>query len=140
MRVEEYFADLWTRWRRGEAKPVCYEPWPASRLSACHDNVDAYVREHPDCKAIRGAWVQPIGEAEGCIFHAHSVVETSAGRRVDITPLADERQRASLAFLEHHGTGEQFEVLRTRFTQMIWPLVDMHDQATGDFGSSEGLM
>lgn len=138
--MEEYFANLWERWRRGEAQRMRYEHWPTAQRSRCHENVDAYVRERPGCKAIRGAWVQPIGDADGCMFHAHSLVELPDGEWMDITPLADESQRASLVFLKHRGTEEQFQFFRTRFPQVIWPPMDIPAQTEGDFASGEGLM
>ena len=44
MSVEEYFADLWKRWQRGEAKPACYEPSRDAQLSKCHEH-ERHVRQ-----------------------------------------------------------------------------------------------
>jgi hypothetical protein len=145
--MDEYFADLWDRWQHDETKAVRYEHWPDAQLSKCHETVDAYVREHQDCKAIRGAWVQPIGGNGSCLLHAHSLVELPDGEWLDITPLTeqerdsgvkDRRQRANLVFLEHRGTAEQFRQF-CKIGQVLWPPA-IPDAIEPDFGSSEGLM
>jgi hypothetical protein len=141
--MHDYFLDLWERWRDGEINEIRYEPCSNAQMSKCHENVDAYIRGNPDCKAIRGAWVQPIGGNGGCLFHAHSLVELPGGEWLDITPLRDDpdedaRLRRNLVFLEHRGTDEQFRHFRT-IAQVPWPPA-VPDTLEPDFSSGEGLM
>ncbi|HET9836397.1 MAG TPA: hypothetical protein VFP88_08665, partial [Rhodanobacteraceae bacterium] len=119
-----------------------------AQLSKYHDNVNAYVREDPRCKAIHGAWVQPIAGTGGGYFVAHSLVELPDGEWIDITPLSelerdsgveDSKQRASLVFLEHMGTDEQFRAF-CGIVREHWPPIEMPDAIEPDFGSGEGLM
>lgn len=147
MSVEDYFAELRERWQRSEAKCVRYEHWSDAQLSRCHVNVAAYVCARPDCKAVRGAWMQPIAGADGGYFIAHSLVEVPGGEWLDITPLTeqerdsgveDPKQRANLVFLEHHGTDEQFQQF-CKIARVAWPPT-IPSAMDPDFGSGEGLM
>jgi hypothetical protein len=146
--LEEYFQGMWNRWQNNKAHRVHYQHWADAQLSKCHDNVDAYVHACPDCKAVHGAWVQMIGGTDGGFLIAHSLVELPDGEWVDITPLTqqekdsgveDPEQRATLTFLEHHGTDEQLR----QFCQAVrvpWPPIAIPDAMAADFGSGEGLM
>lgn len=127
---------------------VRYLHWADAQLSKCHENVDACVHGHPDCKAIRSARVQPIGGIDGGYLIAHSLIELPDGERVDITPLTQQekdsgdeepKRRANLAFLEHRGTDAQFEQFR-KTRRIAWPPTVVPDIIECDSGSSEGLM
>ena len=112
--------------RRHEAVVVPYEPQPMTTGPAsehwCHENVDRWVFEHPDHKAVRGWLVFDWTENElgrrllslasvtlpRCRFTAHSVVETPDGRLFDLTP-SQASQR--YPFLRHHEADGEFETI-----------------------------
>lgn len=71
-------------------------------VSNCHSNVDRWVAENPGCRAVRG-WICYISFGLcGERLTGHSVVRTSDGSLIDITPVPPGAQRAEL-FIEHRG-------------------------------------
>ena len=94
--------------RRKEAVVVPYEPRTIASGPPtgheCHNNVDRWVLEHPDHKAVRGWLVFNLLNR----FTAHSVVETPDGRLFDLTPARASRR---YPFLRHHGPDDEFEAI-----------------------------
>jgi hypothetical protein len=79
----------------------------------CHNNVERWVSEHPDHKAVRG-WL--VFDLLGR-FTAHSVVEAPDGRLFDLTPAPLASQR--YPFLRHHGPDIEFEaIVRAGFVHL----------------------
>ena len=81
-------------------------------VSHCHLNVDRWVESNPGHSTVRG-WVLYMSCLHesgimGTMLTAHSVVREPAGTLYDITPLGDESVRASLRFVPHIGTEEEF--------------------------------
>jgi hypothetical protein len=90
------------------------------KLNDCHRNVDFWVKNHPDTKAVRGWLSWPPNEAGQYTFMAHSVVDEN-GQLVDITPLDPNTPREGLVFLKHLGTEEDFSVMKTPCSQVLYP-------------------
>jgi hypothetical protein len=115
--------------RRHEAVMVPFEARTLESGSPsyhnCHNNVDRWVREHPNDKAVRGWFVNDVN-ADGlwpaCYFIAHSVIKDSTGRLIDITP---NRASQPYPFLQHDGPEDQFIAIvlagHTRLTVTITP-------------------
>jgi len=76
-------------------------------VAGCHPNVDYWVRMNPGTVAVRG-WVLFASFGQSVGLTAHSVVQGPDGKRFDITPLADERPRKAMRFVEHLGDDRQF--------------------------------
>lgn len=77
---------------------------PAVLPARCHENVDGYVARHAGCHPVRG-WL--IGHHGFFLyFNAHSIVETQAGRLIDITP-----SHPVCPFLPHPGSDEEFAAI-----------------------------
>ena len=90
---------------------VLFADW-VPRISHCHENVDFWVERNPRHSAVRG-WVLYMpcvheSGVMGTMLTAHSVVRDPDGNLYDITPLGDEGVRASLRFVPHVGTEEEF--------------------------------
>ena len=97
--------------RRGTGTIVPYEPhqattgWTSSENN-CHINVDRFVRENGNHKAVRGWLVfdYTLGPFMGWPafwrFTAHSVIEADDGRLFDITP---SRASQRYPFIRHDG-------------------------------------
>ena len=66
--------------------------------NTCHENVERWVREHPECASVRG-WL-----VSGLILDAHSVLAEPSGSLFDITPLSI----GGLPFLRHCGSEGEF--------------------------------
>ena len=79
----------------------------------CHANVDVWVLRSPEYATVRG-WVvfnqsHPLIPQSRFRFVAHSVIEASDGRFLDITPsLASQ----PYPFIRHSGSTEEFDELR----------------------------
>jgi len=81
-----YAARLYAR--LGEAVLVPRVAWPGARPKECHTNVAHYLEADPTSKAVHG-WLfesYPDFEPPFVRFWSHSVIETSDGRLIDITP------------------------------------------------------
>lgn len=79
----------------------------------CHENVDRWVSEGRRRIAVRG-WLVSSWNEYGGVFDAHSVVKEGLSM-FDITPL-----RASLKFISHRGSEENFLTLRARQAQFVY--------------------
>jgi hypothetical protein len=90
------------------------------RLNDCHRNVDCWVKNHPETKAVRGWLFWPPNEAGQYTFMAHSIVDEN-GQLVDITPLDPNTRREGLVFLKHLGTEEDFSVMKTPCSRVLYP-------------------
>ena len=79
-----------------------WEPQP----KCCYQNVDLWIEQHPNCKAIRG-WLVSIEEGFPVArFIPHSVIEEPDGTLVDITPTPVPLTRP---FLRHEEGNEDFD-------------------------------
>jgi hypothetical protein len=121
MEKADYQAKVCQRLKDAEQVPfriVSAEGW-RPRVACCHQNVDYWVQLSPGAIAVRGwAVFAHFGHAIG--LTAHSIVQGPCGERFDITPLADERARQALRFVEHLGSDQQF--------------FDMAEQSKGPMG------
>jgi hypothetical protein len=93
--------------RRSESILVCHRDVRFSDgevpdRHVCHTNVDRWVKENPECKAVRG-WL----DTGGLLDH-HSVVTEADGTLFDVTPL----RTPGLGFIPHLGDEETFRALR----------------------------
>jgi hypothetical protein len=110
----DYEADICSRLH--EARVIPFRKVAMSgglpAVANCHSNVDAWVKAHPDCKAVRG-WVTyaSFGD-QGLGLTAHSIVQDADSQLFDITPLGDERVRPSMHFARHMGDDESFSIQR----------------------------
>ncbi|MGF6534306.1 hypothetical protein P3T20_005110 [Paraburkholderia sp. GAS206C] len=110
----DYEADICSRLHEARVIPFrkvdMGEGLPA--VANCHSNVDAWVKTHPECKAVRG-WVTYIDYGDqGIELTAHSVVQDPDNELFDITPLERESTRASMRFIRHSGDDESFSTQR----------------------------
>jgi hypothetical protein len=92
----------------------------APKLNDCHGNVDRYVKNHPGAKAVRGWLFWPPNGAGQYNFMAHSGVDED-GQLVDITPLDRNTPREGLVFLKHLGAEEDFSVMKTPCSRVLYP-------------------
>jgi hypothetical protein len=90
------------------------------RLNDCHRNVDCWIKNHPEAKAVRGWLFWPQNGAGQCTFMAHSVVDEN-GELVDITPLDPNTPREGLVFLKHVGTEEDFSAMKKTCSVVLYP-------------------
>jgi hypothetical protein len=90
------------------------------KLNDCHGNVDRWVKNHPEAKAVRGWLFWPSDGVGRYTFMAHSVVDEN-GQLVDITPLDPNTPREGLVFLKHLGTEEDFSAMKTRCPRVLYP-------------------
>lgn len=89
------------------------------KLNDCHRNV-GWIENHPETKAVRGWLFWPPNDAGQYNFMAHSVVDENA-QLVDITPLDPNTTREGLVFLRHLGKEEDFLVMKTRCSTVLYP-------------------
>jgi hypothetical protein len=75
--------------------------------SACHENVDRWVKENPGFTPVWG-WVTYVDYWVSVGLTAHAIVRDQRGQLIDITPLGNERERAGMRFVPHTGTREEF--------------------------------
>lgn len=77
-------------------------------ISACHENVNMWVRSNPQCVAVRG-WVTYASFGAGTVgLTAHSIVQDPNGNLFDITPQNDESIRQGMRFIAHVGDDPSF--------------------------------
>lgn len=118
----DYFCQLNERVPQAVKVPFCkaqldgWEPAPGK----CHENVDHWVRHHPECAGVRGWIFWPRDESGRCRFMAHSVVEEN-GKLLDITPIDPNTPRETLVFLRHLGTEEEFNLMKTDCAAIVYP-------------------
>jgi hypothetical protein len=93
---------------------VRFEDGTAPKAAACHDNVDRWVRENPNCRAARG-WVIETEMAGHVTFVAHSAVEEGDGRLADITLPGSHR------FLRHEGPDDLWRRIEPTNRRRVWP-------------------
>jgi len=100
--------------------------------SKCHEDVDHWVRHHPECNAVRGWMFWPPGETGRCRFMAHSGIEEN-GVLVDITPIGPNMIRVALVFLRHSGKEDDFHPMMTVCAEVLYPPFtweEWHDSQT----------
>jgi hypothetical protein len=90
------------------------------KLNDCHRNVDRWIENHPETKAVRGWPFWPANEAGRYTFMAHSVVEEN-DQLFDITQLDPNTPREALVFLRHLGTEEDFSAMKTPCATVLYP-------------------
>ena len=75
-------------------------------LGECHRNVDRWIADHPDDRAVRG-WISTQNTAPWGFdqFSSHSVVQTPTGELIDVTLPQSERHHD---FVRHPGTEAEF--------------------------------
>ena len=117
MTIADYEAAICGRWNKAKKvpfKPVSLEGWQPE-ASKCHENVDIWVRENENSGyfAERG-WINSYNIFQGIRLTAHSVVKAPDGRLFDITPLLDERLRATTRFVPHIGSDECFFAIKEK--------------------------
>lgn len=112
-----YEKNICDRMPRAETIPFCQankKDGGPSRPNECHENVDAWVKDHPGYKAIRG-WVTDAHFSDNSIrLTAHSVVQNADGKLFDITPLNNECLRGHMRFVRHLGDEASFAIERRR--------------------------
>jgi hypothetical protein len=94
-------------------KEVSIGEWKPE-VARCHENVEAWVREHPECIAVRGWAINASYGGNNGELTAHSVVRGPDGKLFDITPFANESQRASARFIAHVGDDLAFFEIKER--------------------------
>ena len=117
-----YFQDLLERMDAAlavEFRPVLLDG-VEPKLNDCHGNVDCWVTNHPETRAVRGWLFWPPDAAGRYLFMAHSVVEEKC-ELFDITPIDRNTPRDTLVFLKHLGTEEDFKAIRTICSQVLYP-------------------
>jgi hypothetical protein len=111
---DAYFSALCARLRveteSVEPFEVSFEDWRPEPAN-CHENVDIWVKNRPEHRAVR-VWL--VGEQGPGLYWlvAHSVVCDPGGNLLDITTPLPDPARLGLPFLRHLGTDEQFSALR----------------------------
>jgi hypothetical protein len=84
-----------------EIRSVAFKNGERPEANKCHENVERWVEENPDCVAVRG-WLD-----SGGLLDAHSVIADADGRLFDIT-----RRNPRLLFVRHEdGDGDFFALL-----------------------------
>jgi hypothetical protein len=110
----EYEKSVCCRLRQATPLPlrrVLFADGSGPLRNCCHDNVDRWVKENLGTSVVRG-WVDYMPSVNGVLLAAHSVVRGIDGKLFDITPLADERVRATMRFVPHPGNQEEFHSMR----------------------------
>lgn len=131
---EAYFAAVIAR--HETSTPVPGHPFPDGRPAECHRNAEEFAHAEPGCEVVRGWLLMPIGGAEGYYrLVCHSVVRR-AGMLVDVTPLS-EAERAMHRFVEHEGSEEEFQLLRAKYADLVFPIITIpaEQMHAPDFGS-----
>ncbi len=96
----------------------------------CHDNVETYLKDHPECEPVRG-WL--VEEFEGfTYFNAHSVVRLKDGTLLEVTSL-----NRPCRFLEYSGTKE--DLLRFGNRLQYPPVDDVDHSPPVDYESDHEL-
>jgi hypothetical protein len=118
--VERYFESLSLRTAGAVLVPqisVSIGDW-RPKPSDCHANVDRWVAQDQNRKAVRGWIVNGPDEIGSCLFIAHSVVQDGTAL-LDITP--QNPDTPPLRFLRHEGTTEEFDIMRKGRASLFYP-------------------
>ena len=91
-------------------------------MNDCHCNVDFWIAHNPQSNAVRGWLFWGPNKAGQFIIIAHSILDEN-GLLIDIAPLDPNTPRDGLLFLKHLGMEEDFSVMKTAHTQVIYPPV-----------------
>src|SRR6266700_5498874 len=103
--------------RRSAARCVSRLQYPDARPNFCHENAEAYARQHQGCTLV-GGWL--IEDCSGWnYFIAHTVVQHPDRSLVDPTPLP--RQ---YPFIPHDGSDEDFALQRHNRPRVQYPPLD----------------
>ncbi len=78
-------------------RDIRFQNGTAPAQNKCHENVDTWIRQNPQDRAVNG-WL-----VSGLIIDRHAVVEDPDGQLFDITPL-----EYRVGFVRHPGTDKQF--------------------------------
>jgi hypothetical protein len=91
-----------------------------TKLNDCHRNVDRWIQNHPEIKAVRGWLFWPANEAARYTLMAHSVVGEN-DQLFDITSLDPNTPREGLVFLRHLAREEDFSAMKTPCATVLCP-------------------
>jgi len=117
-------------------KEVSIGEWKPE-IAHCHENVDAWVRAHPECVAVRG-WAINASYGENNVeLAAHSVVRGPDGKLFDITPFANESQRDSARFVAHVGDDLAFFEIKARGHSFSCPPDSMDNVSVAEWYPSD---
>ena len=94
------------------------QPEEGAAYNQCHDNAEAYVREHAGFSVVRGWLIEDF--ADFTYFNAHSVVRSSSFDLFDPTPM-----RQHCLFLIHEGDAEDFVLQRHNRPRIQYPVVEL---------------
>ena len=83
-------------------------------IAHCHENVDAWVKAHPECVAVRGWLIYRSFGRGGFGLTAHSIVRGPNGKLFDITPFGDESARPYARFIAHDGDDQSFFEIKAK--------------------------
>jgi hypothetical protein len=128
MNYDSYFRELIGREADSRTVPfrvVSHGAW-SPKKNDCHNNVDYWVMNQPEARAVRG-WLFWGPGADGRYnIMAHSVVDEAEGL-LDITPIDENTPREGLRFLQHVGTAEEFGALKVSFSQVFYPFMSFDE-------------
>jgi hypothetical protein len=119
--IESYFAALHARLPTAlpmRHRKVVTHSWKPNR-SECHANVDYWADHNPPLRIVRGWMIVSEDQSGRCQFEAHSVIGDGQDF-FDIT-LQDEAACASMRFLPHIGTEEEFRAIEKMHRQVVYP-------------------
>jgi len=111
--------------RRQQGFLVPMNPVEGAAHNQCHENAEAYVRQHVDFQVVRGWLIEDFDSFT--YFNAHSVVQDPSGELFDPTPM-----RQHCRFILHEGDEEEFALQRHNRRRIQYPAVelDWHDLGT----------
>lgn len=115
--LERYFAALHARSHTARKLGYCAVSNPnwTPQPNHCHENVDYWVKAHPEAKAVRGWLIRATDGMGGYNYAAHSVIE-EGGELFEITPGCE-----GYPFVEHPGTEKEFLTARTGRSEQWYP-------------------
>jgi hypothetical protein len=104
--------------RREQGFLVRLNPADGAAYNQCHENAEAYVRQHMGFQVVRGWLIEDFDSFT--YFNAHSVVRDLSGELFDPTPM-----RQHCLFLLHEGDEEDFALQRHNRPRIQYPVVEL---------------
>jgi hypothetical protein len=136
----EYRTTVCSRLDSAEAVPfekVSIGEWEP-QFAHCHENVDVWVRAHPQCKPVRG-WLIYASFSGGAVgLTAHSIVKGADGKLYDITPFGDESVRPYARFIAHGGDDHSFFEIKAKGHSFTCPPNLMENMALERWKPTDG--
>jgi hypothetical protein len=105
--------------RREQALLVLLNSAEGAPYNQCHENAEAYVREHVGSGVVRGWLIEDFDSFT--YFNAHSVVRDPSGELFDPTPM-----RQHCRFLLHEGDEEDFALQRHNRPRIQYPVIELN--------------